>query len=474
MKKVFTQILFVAAVMTSGFLMGIGGTSSAAAPASQVTFYRDVLPILQNNCQSCHRPGEVAPMSLLTYEQSRPWAKAIKEKVLARKMPPWFADPQYGHFDNERSLTAQEIKTLVSWADGGAVAGEKTDAPAPREFVDGWNIGKPDAVIQMPKAFHVPAQGTIDYQWVVIPTGFTKDMWVHAAEIRPGNRAVVHHVLAFVRPQGSPWMKDAKPGIPFSLGPQGEARAPRPGGGGPEMGEQLKGYAPGIQPLILSDTTARLIPAGSDIVFQLHYTTNGTEADDQSKLGLVFAKTPPAQRQITLMAPNPRLAIPPHDPNYEVTSEVELQETVTLTSLVPHMHFRGKDFMYKVVFPSGESKILLSVPHYDFNWQLEYNLAEPLVLPKGTRLECTAHYDNSANNPYNPDPNKLVKWGEQTWDEMMIGYFTVNIGPNASASGLVRLLPGDTKSSLTPHASEAEPGPGPAPKNGTAASGAAQ
>jgi len=240
------------------------------------------------------------------------------------------------------------------------------------------------------------------------------------------------------------------------------------------MGEQLKGYAPGIQPLILSDTTARLIPAGSDIVFQLHYTTNGTEADDQSKLGLVFAKTPPAQRQITLMAPNPRLAIPPQDPNYEVTSEVELQETVTLTSLVPHMHFRGKDFMYKVVFPSGESKILLSVPHYDFNWQLEYNLAEPLVLPKGTRLECTAHYDNSANNPYNPDPNKLVKWGEQTWDEMMIGYFTVNIGPNASASGLVRLLPGETKSSFTSQPSAAAPGPGPAPKSGTAGSGAVQ
>jgi mono/diheme cytochrome c family protein len=473
MKKVCTRILLVAAVLATAFSMRLGGTSSAAAPASQVTFYRDVLPILQSNCQSCHRPGEVAPMSLLTYEQSRPYAKAIKEKVLARKMPPWFADPRYGHFANARTLSPQEINTLVAWVDGGALAGDKKDAPPPKEFVDGWNIGKPDVVLEMPQPFHVPAQGTIDYQWVVIPTGFTKDMWVEAAEIRPGNRAVVHHVLAFVRPKGSPWMKDAQPGVPFSMGPQGEARGPRPGGAGPEMGEQLKGYAPGIQPLILTNT-ARLIPAGSDIVLQLHYTTNGTPADDQSKMGLVFAKDPPAQRQITLMAPNPRFAIPPNDPDYEVTSVVELEDAVTLTSLVPHMHFRGKDFMFKVVYPSGESKTLLSVPHYDFNWQLEYDLAEPLVLPKGTRIECTAHYDNSANNPFNPDPNKLVRWGEQTWDEMMIGYFTVTIDRNASAAGLVKFLPGETKSSLTPRPSVTEPSSGVAPKSGTAGSGAAQ
>ncbi len=434
--------------------MGMVAESGATPSTTPVTFNKEVLPILQKNCQTCHRPGEVAPMALLTYEQTRPWAKAIKTAVVTKKMPPWFADPRYGHFSNERKLTAEEIHTLVAWADQGAMEGDAKDRPAPVEFVDGWNIGQPDRVIEMPNEFHVPAEGTIDYQYIVIPGGFTQDTWVQAAEIRPGNRAVVHHVIAFVRPPESQWLKDVPPGVPVpqrtSGQPRGQGAQRGQGGGGGLLGaEHLIGYAPGLQPLQLSDS-AKLVKAGSDIVLQLHYTANGKPATDKSKIGLVFPKTPPQLRNVTLLAPNRMFVIPPNDDNYEVKSEVELQDAVKLVALTPHMHFRGKDFLYKVVYPSGETETLLSVPKYDFNWQLGYRLAEPLVLPKGARIQCTAHFDNSPNNPYNPDPTKEVRWGDQTWEEMMIGWFQVTVDPNVHRGPLVKFLPGSAKASIAP------------------------
>jgi hypothetical protein len=486
-----------AAVLLSlcGLLMGTAATSDTAPPPpGRTTFYKDVLPILQNNCQSCHRAGEVAPMSLMTYEDARPWAIAIKMAVLTQKMPPWYADPQYGHFSNERKLTPQQIKTLVTWVDGGAQPGDPKDAPQPVKFVDGWNIGVPDRVIEMPIAYNVPAEGTVDYQYMVIPGGFTQDTWVKAAEIRPGNRAVVHHVIAFIRSPESHWMRDAKPGEFFvpkrekEENPEAGGRANQPQAQAKdekqqsseneqrgqrrrgEIGELLVGYAPGLQALELTDE-AKLIKAGSDIVLQLHYTANGTAGADKTKIGLVFAKEPPKLRNIQLAASNPGFKIPPNDPNYEVKSQVQLQETVTLADLMPHMHFRGKDFLYQVIYPDGRTETLLSVPKYDFNWQLGYQLAKPIVLPRGTRIECTAHFDNSSNNPYNPDPTKEVKWGDQTWEEMMIGWFSVAVDPKVSTANLVKFEKPGTR---TPIDQPAAQQPKPAGTTGSASSSPTQ
>jgi len=445
-QRLLRGLLALAGVSICGLLMGTAATSDTAPPPpGKTTFYKDVLPVLQNNCQSCHRAGEVAPMSLMTYEEARPWASAIKSAILTKKMPPWYADAQYGHFSNERKLTAQEIKTLVTWVDGGAQAGSPKDAPQPVKFVDGWNIGTPDKVIEMPVAYNVPPQGTVEYQYLLIPGGFKEDAWVQAAEVRPGNRAVVHHVIAFIRPPGSEWMKDAKPGEFFvpkkqaNDNPESGDRSnqPRQRRRG-DFGENLVGYAPGLQPLSLGSDQARLVKAGSDIVLQLHYTPNGTASLDKTKIGLIYAKQAPKLRNVSIGASNASFRIPPNDPNYEVKSQVLLQETVTLSDLMPHMHFRGKDFLFQVIYPDGKTETLLSVPKYDFNWQLGYTLEKPLVLPKGTRIECTAHFDNTANNPYNPDPTKEVKWGDQTWEEMMIGWFSVSVDPKVSTAGLIK------------------------------------
>ena len=439
---------------------GIAGAANTGA--QQATFNKDVLPILQKNCQTCHRPGEVAPMSFMDYKDTRPWAKAIKASVLTSKMPPWFADPKYGHFRNERKLSESEKQTLVNWVDGGALEGDAKDRPVPVAFIDGWSIGKPDIVLEMPQPFEVPASGTIEYQYIVLPTSFTKDTWVTAAEVRPGNRQVVHHVIAFVRPPGSQWMKDAKPGVPYvpvvhQRDANGAAiatqRTAQPGGdtprgndpqrGGGERGsvvgnENLTGYAPGLQPQEFTlGGAAKLIPAGSDIVFQLHYTANGKPATDQTKIGLVLAKETPQYRFLTMPAATQQFAIPPGDPNYEVHSSVTINEPVQLVWLMPHMHLRGKDFVFRVVYPTGESETLLNVPKFDFNWQLGYDEAKPLLLPKGTRIECTAHFDNSANNPANPNPNVTVKWGDQSWEEMMIGWFAVIVPADSNPRSII-------------------------------------
>lgn len=465
MTNPLTKGFLILGVIAGAMLTAIAAPNGAPSAASTaVTFYKDVLPILQNNCQTCHRAGEVAPMSLGTYEETRPWAVAIKQAVLSKKMPPWYADPRYGHFANERKLTPEQIKTLVMWADRGAPAGNVKDRPAPVLFTEGWNIGKPDVVLEMPNAFQVPAEGTIDYQYVVIPGNFKQDTWVKAAEIRPGNRAIVHHVIAFVRPPGSLWLKGVEPGVPVAqVTRQANTDGGREGNrgeGGIIGSEHLVGYVPGLQPKTLNDDEAKLIPAGSDIVLQLHYTANGTAGSDKTKVGLILAKNPPKLRNYTMLAPMRNFLIPPYADNYEVKSQVRLQETVTLVDLMPHMHFRGKDFTYQAIFPNGEVQTLLVVPKYDFNWQLQYELASPIVLPKGTRIECTAHYDNSPNNPYNPDPTKAVKWGEQTWEEMMIGWFSVAIDPNVKTAGLSKFeRPGTRQDPGTTQEKGTQPNP---------------
>lgn len=408
-------------------LLVFAGFSALALQAAQPapTFYKDVLPVLQKNCQNCHRPGEAAPMSLLSYQEARPWASAIRQAVMTKRMPPWSADPAYGHFSNDRSLSAKDIQTLADWAAAKAPAGNPKDAPAPLHFVDGWNIGKPDMVVEMPKPYDIPAQGTIEYTYYVVPSGFTEDKWITAAEIRPGARALIHHVIVFVREPGSKWLADAKPGEPYVPPLVRDEKSGREHRQEGREGEFLVGYAPGLRPLVLEPGQAKLVKAGSDLVFQMHYTAKGTPAQDQTKVGFTFAKEPPVERVMTVAAANNEFVIPPGVSDYPVQSKLTFYGDAHIISYMPHMHVRGKSFRFDLVTPDGSRETLLNVPHYDFNWQHSYTAAEPLKVGSGTTIECFATFDNSPNNKYNPDPAKEVRWGDQTWDEMMIGFMDV-------------------------------------------------
>jgi hypothetical protein len=403
-----------------------------AAPA-QVTFYKDVLPVLQHNCQGCHRPGEPGPMSLMSYESTRPFAKAIKQAVVTKTMPPWFADPHYGKFSNDRSLAEADVKTLVAWVDGGAQAGNPKDAPKPIAFTEGWVIGTPDKVFEIPTPIAVATSGTIDYQYVVMHSGLTEDKYVQFAEARPTDREHCHHIIAFIREPGNSWMKDAPIGVAFV--PEKNGKRGEDGGG---QGEFLAGYAPGMVAPMLKPGQAKLIKAGSDIVFQLHYTADGKPGSDKSRVGVVFSKVKPTERIFTLAVANPKFAIPPGDANYRVDAKLVLQDEAEITMLLPHMHLRGKDFDYRITYPDGTKETILSVPHYSFSWQLSYFLDAPKKLPAGTIIECTAHFDNSANNAANPDPTKEIHFGEQSWDEMMIGFFDVSIPFDKNPMDLMR------------------------------------
>ncbi|HVT94228.1 MAG TPA: hypothetical protein VHD76_15390 [Bryobacteraceae bacterium] len=394
---------------------------AAASAGGPPVFSKDVAPILARRCQECHRPGEAGPFALLTYKEARPWAKAIKQAVLTRKMPPWFADPRYGRFSNDRALSPAEVHTLAAWVDAGAPEGDPKDLPAPAHFTTGWSIPKPDVVFQLPRPYRIPASGVIEYQKVIIPTGFKEDKWVQFAEARPEDRAHVHHIIAFVREPGSRWLAGQKPGE-FFVAPKQKDDATDPSA---LPSDFLVGYAPGQPPERMPPGEAKLIKAGSDIVFEIHYTTNGTASTDQSKFGLVFAKQPPGKRVLTLSATNGTFAIPPGDPDYRVDAEFDIRTPVLLAGLHPHMHGRGKDFEYRVVYPDGRSETLLKVPRYNWHWQLWYTLDHPVPLPKGAKIECTAHFDNSPNNPDNADPAKTVHWGDQSWDEMMVGFFNL-------------------------------------------------
>ncbi len=405
MKRSRTVIL-LAAVMLAAF-WGLQPSSDASATGSgAVTFTKDVAPILFRNCVECHRTGEIAPMSLMTYQEVRPWAKSIRERVLDGSMPPWSADPKYGHWANDPRLSEQEIATLVKWVSLGAPKGEDKDLPPAPKFTEGWTIGNPDAVIEMAEEYTVPADGEVPYLYFSMPTGFTEDKWIQAMEIRPGNRSVVHHVIAYAQDAS---IKDRTPGG------EGELRQGR---------THLGGITPNKTGITYSPDSARLIKKGSNIVFQMHYTTNGVATKDRTKIGFVFAKEPGKKMLMTGNAINVRFAIPAGADNHEVKASKTFDEDVLITSFMPHMHVRGKAFSYTAVYPDGRSEVLLNVPKYDFNWQHTYIPKSPIALPKGTRLDCVAYFDNSAKNKYNPDPTKPVHWGDQTWEEMMIGWFT--------------------------------------------------
>jgi hypothetical protein len=321
-------------------------------------------------------------------------------------MPPWQADPHYGKFRNDPSLTQEERDTLVAWVDGGSKEGSLTDAPKPKVFPkDGWRIPAPDAVFEMPEDFEIPAKGAIDYQYISVPTHFTEDKWVEMAEVRPGNRAAVHHSIVMVDT-----------------------------GSGPINEEYLAGYAPGMTPQAWPPGQARLIKAGSTLVFQMHYTATGKPAKDRTRIGLVFAKKPVTEQIIAMQAMATGLRIPPMDANYRTEASVTMQQTVRLVGMRAHMHLRGKSFQFRAVYPNGETEILLDVPKFDFGWQPYYYLDAPKVLPRGTRIECTAVFDNSPNNLSNPDPTATIVWGPQTWDEMMIGWLDVAVPVSSSSS----------------------------------------
>ncbi len=386
-----------------------------------------MLPIVQQHCQQCHRPGEIAPIAFETYAQARPYARSIREYTSRRLMPPWFADPCCGHFSNDPSLTPAEIKTLAAWADAHAPAGNPRDSPPPVHWTEGWNIKKPDIVLQMPAAKRIPAAGDVPYQYIIIPTRFKEDRWVRMSEIRPSNRAVVHHAVAYIRDPESAWLRGAPVGLPFSANdlPEGKLRRDAMW----TTSDILLVYAPGSQPDQWPEGFAKYIPAGSDIVLQMHYTTHGSATEDRTSIGLVFSKEPPRNRVFTLQLTNDRFVIPPGDPDKRVEVHGTLPNDALLLSFFPHMHLRGKTFEYNIIESHGRVRTLLRIPHYDFFWQLSYRLADPIPLKAGTMLQAVATFDNSKNNPHNPDPDSAVTWGEQTWAEMMVGFFDVAVDP---------------------------------------------
>ena len=417
--------------MSYRVLVLAGAMTLAAAAADNkpnVTFHKDVLPVLQKHCQECHRPGEIGPMALLDYKQTRPWAKAIKAQVLAQKMPPWPINRTVGKFANDRSLSKAEIDTLVAWVDGGAKEGNAKDAPKPVEWVKGWNIGKPDFEVEMPVEIDVPADGTLEYTYIVVPTNFKEDKWVRATEVRPGNRTVVHHAVFFIRPPGNKWMAEAKPGVPYNppIKSEGQRFSNLLGGNN----DILTIYTPGMVPDKWDDTRAKFIPAGSDLVFQMHYTVSGKAAKDRTKLGIVFANEAPKERVMTLGALNNQIAIPPGDPNYTAKAMTPINNNMTMLSLWPHMHLRGKSFEYELEYADGKREKLFQMDQWSLAWQLNYILAEPKKLAPGMKVHIKASWDNSPNNPNNPDPKATVKWGDQSWEEMMIGFFDVAVDPS--------------------------------------------
>jgi hypothetical protein len=428
---------------------------TASATAAAPTFSGDVAPIVYAKCVACHRPGEVAPMSLITYKDVRPWASSIREKVTSRVMPPWHADRQYGAFRNEQSLTQNEIDTIVKWVNAGAPEGNPSRMPALPKFPEGWQIGTPDVVFEMPTTYSIPAKGEIAYQYFEVPTNFTEDRWMQAGEVRAGDRAHVHHIIVYVKePTAIPRpnvmvnrpIMAAAPATPAAVAPpaaQAAAAAPRPAApraatdASPvaRTGDQmLVNWAVGEDAPMFQPGMAKRIPKGSSLVFQVHYTTNGTAGSDKSRIGLIFAKEPPKREVRTGMILNPLFAIPPGAANHEIQAEATFSEDVNVWSMHPHMHLRGKDMTYTATYPDGRSEIVLRVPKFDFGWQTDYWLAKPLMLPKGSKLHVSAHYDNSTANRANPDPTATVRWGDQTWEEMMIGFFTYTVEGKAVAS----------------------------------------
>ena len=388
--------------------LGLAAAVPAGAEEAVPTFTKDVAPIFYEHCVACHRTGEFAPMPLMTYDDARPWARSVKQRVEGREMPPWYAEPGHQTYANDASLSTEEIATIAAWVDGGAPEGDAEDLPPAPQFPSGWTIGEPDVVLSMLAPYDLPANGTVPYLYFTVPTNFTEDKWIRAVEIRPGDRRVVHHVIATLqRPD-----PDSPPSPEPSL-----AR---------ERGRQvgsLGGTVPNKLGVTYPEGVARRIAAGAEVVLQMHYTTMGEATTDRTRIGLIFADEPPARVVGGGALINPFFVIPPGAEDHVVRAERTLTADTWLTTMTPHMHSRGKSFSYTAVYPDGTEEILLNVPSYNFDWQLTYELAEPKLLPAGTRLVGEAHYDNSVNNRVNPDPTTEVRWGDQTWEEMMIGFY---------------------------------------------------
>jgi hypothetical protein len=418
---------------SAGIARNQAATQTAATEVP--TFYRDVLPILLERCQVCHRADGIAPMALDTYEQTRPFAAAIAASVAAKTMPPWFADPRIGRFANDPSLTAAQIATLVAWAHAGEPAGIPGEPYPPRNWTGGWSIRQPELVLKMPHGVSLPPTGDVDYTYEIVATGFKEDRWVQEVEVQPLLGANVHHAVVYVRPPDSQWMRHAPIGVPFTSSTLTDPDDRR--GAHWTDSDVLLVYAPGSSPDNWPDGLAKLIPAGSDLVFQMHYTTNGRAASDRTSVGMVFAKQPPAKRVLTLQLTNDHFVIPPGVPDYRVEARGTLPNDATLLSFFPHMHLRGKRFEYNIIhhekMPDArqdqEIEPLLRV-NYHFHWQMSYRLLEARYLKAGTELQAVAWYDNSRANPHNPDPDAAVRWGEQTYDEMMVGFFDVAVAAN--------------------------------------------
>ena len=418
------------------FAMAMLVATLSAAP----TFTKDVAPILYERCVQCHRPGSIAPMSLLDYKSARPWAASIREAVLSRKMPPWFADPQYGHFANDGSLNAREMETLKAWVDGGAVEGDAKDLPKAPEFAEGWRFGKPDIVVDIGQDFTVKP-GADDYEHFIVPTNLKEGIWIRGAELRPGNRRVVHH--AHVNPvmsekQAGPATIQAMNSIGPYLEHEGNltrirmdapvldnacaADAPNlPYIHGFQEGA-LASYLPGRQPDVFADGSAKWIPPGTKLEFTIHYARVRETQTDRTSVGLYLAQGPPQRILHRMDLRNFFFLIPPGDGNHEVKRCYTFEKDKLLLSITPHMHFRGKDVRYEVTHPNGTHEVLLSVPHYNFDWQLVYRFQDPILIEKGSVLMLTAHFDNSPNNPANPDPTKAIRWGDKSAEEMFANY----------------------------------------------------
>jgi len=381
------------------------GRAVAAAVPGQVTFSRDVAPILYRACVTCHRAGQSAPMALFTYEQVRPWARSIRSRVSDHSMPPWHADEGHRKILNERRLSRADIDTIVEWVDGGALAGAPGDLPAAPTFADEWRIGTPDVVYSIQEDVEIPAQGNTFIKYFVVPTSSATDRWVSALEVRPSDPAHVHHVIMYHRA-----------GALGSATPDRDPSA--------MLGSSLAVYGPGSDSVVYPPGTAKRLPAGDSVIFEVHYLPNGRAGRDRTRLGLRLSAAPPATEIHALSLSNTKLVIPPGAGAFEVKTRISYNEPFRILSVMPHAHLRGKDFEYRLVYPNGRSEVILRVSRYDWNWQTAYTFAEPVPVPAQTTIEVVAHYDNSEGNRDNPDPLAEVRWGWQPAQEMMFSYFT--------------------------------------------------
>ena len=433
------SLTFAAGALIVGSL-AVSTTALPAQSSATPTFSRDVAPILYRECASCHRPGEIAPMSLLTYEQARPYARAIRDRIELGTMPPWHAEAAPGTFLNERRLSAAEKETITKWANNGAPQGDPKDMPPVPVFPEGWTIGKPDAILTMAEPYNVPASGTIAYQYVAVPTNFTEDKWVQAIEIRPGVRSVVHHVLVFASEPGGatrqqPFVQRNPGAAPTAAGPIAQQVSPeviaalrnRAQTAGSMRGPLIATTAPGTNAMVFRPGEALRIKAGAVLTLQVHYTATGKPEKDKSSVGFVFAKEPPKQEVRSAAFVNAQLAIPAGASNHRVDSLIEFTQDSHIAALFPHTHLRGKSWEYRLTYPDGREEVVLAVPRYDFNWQTYYEFAKPIAVPKGSKVLAIAHYDNSANNKANPNPTVEVKWGDQTWEEMQYSGITYTV-----------------------------------------------